>query len=236
MTAAATPMGFADPLAAALWEARTTRQPLSRLSWRELSEARAASVAEELYAALGRTGRRCIGAKIAAADAATQAFLGASGPLVAPLFDDILLTPGATVLLEGLMSPLLEAEIGMRVTDGGVEHLPCIEIAESRFIDGKPAIEYVTADYGGQGRMMFGAPGAVDARVSVTVTLNGEEVARGEREVADAEAMFALARSQQNLPPGTYVATGTLFAPPPLRAGRWELDFGSLGSLELDVR
>lgn len=228
--------GFADPLAAALWHARATKEPLPRAAWPNLDLARAQAVAAELYARLEATGVPRIGAKAAATDAASQAFLGASEPLVAPIFEDVLIADGATVPSSDLMSPVLEAEIGMRITAHGVTTVPCIEIPQVRFSGGEPAMAYVAADFAVQGGMIFGEPGEAGSRVSVTVTVGGEEVTRGERSVADARSIFELVRAEIDLREGDYVATGTFFRPIPLTPGEWIADFGELGRLAFTVR
>jgi 2-keto-4-pentenoate hydratase len=232
----ATPREFADPLAAALWQARASQEPVPRASWPGVDLPRARDVAAELYAKLEAMGVRRVGAKAAATDAGTQAFLGADEPLVAPIFGDVLMADGATVSLSDLMSPVLEAEIGMRLSAEGVVTVPCIEIPQSRFSGGDPHIAYIAADFAGQGGMVFGPPGTADEEASVIVTVDGAEVRRAGRSVADARAIFALVQSQLELRLGDYVATGTFFPPIPLSAGEWVVDFGEFGRLTLHVR
>lgn len=226
---------FEDPLAAAIWRARAEADPLPRGDWPDLGMDRAQAVADGLYAMLKATGVRRLGGKAAATDSAARTFLGASEPLVAPLYETTVIQVGDDISVEELVSPLLEAEIGMRRTAAGVVAMPCIEIADSRFVGGKPSIEYVAADFGGQGRMLFGEPGDLGDQVTVTVTCDGEQVATGVRAVADAQTIFDLVSETLRLDAGEPVATGTLFPPVPLRQGCWKADFGSLGALMLTV-
>jgi 2-keto-4-pentenoate hydratase len=232
----ATRNDFADPLAAALWQARASREQIPRESWPGVDLARGHDVAAELYARLDATGVPRIGAKAAATNAATQAFFGADEPLVAPIFRDVLIADGGQLSLCDTLSPSLEAEIGMRLSDGGVVPLPCIEILQSRFSGGEPAIAYLAADFAAQGNMMFGQPGTAQDEVSVSVTVDGAEVRRARRSVEDAQKILELVRSQLDLRPGDYVATGTFFPPLPLSPGEWVVDFGEFGRLSLYVR
>lgn len=228
--------GFADPLAAALWHARASREPVPRGSWPDIDLARAREVAAELYSKLDATGVPRIGAKAAVTDAATQALFGTGEPHVAPIFRDILIADGARVSLEEMMSPLLEAEIGMRLSADGLVMLPCIEIPQSRFSGGDPGIAYLVADFAAQGNMIFGEPGVAHDVASVIVTVDGAEVRRGHRSVEDARTILELVRAQLDLRSGDYVATGTLFPPVPLSPGEWVVDFGEFGRLTLHVR
>jgi 2-keto-4-pentenoate hydratase len=231
------PSAFTDPLAAALWRARTRREALPRDDWPDLDMGRAAAVAAELYAGLDAGGVPRVGAKGAATDAATQAVFGATEPLIAPIFGNVLVDDGATVRRTDFTAPHVEAEIGMRVTSSGVVLVPCIEIADSRFSGGTATIAYIAADFATQGGMIFGEPasqptGAVQVRVAV----DGEPVNEASRDVDDAREIYERARAALELRPGDHVATGSFFPPMPMVVGEWVVDFGDFGRVSVTVR
>ena len=229
---------FEDPLAAALWEARSTHTAVDRVPWNDLPKERGEAVAGELYARLRDGGERQVGAKVVATDAPTQRRLGADGPLVAPLFGDAVVPVGSAISLSSLIKPVLEAEIGMRVDGEDVLVMPCVEIPDSRFTGGTPTMAHVAADFGGQAVILFGTPAPCDEVVQVTVTRDGEPVVSASRDLAAARSTLDLVR--QRFPelggdePAS-VATGTLFPPVPLERGRWRVDFARLGAIEFDV-
>lgn len=229
---------FEDPLAAALWEARSTRTTVDRVPWDDLPTQRGEAVADELYGRLRAGGARQVGAKVVATDAASQRRLGADGPLVAPLFSDAVVPVGSAISLSSFNTPVLEAEIGMRVDGGDVLVMPCVEIPDSRFTGGTPRMPHVTADFGGQAAMLFGTPSPCDDVVEVTVTRDGEPVVSASRVLDDARSTLDLVRGRFPELGGdepASVATGTLFPPVPLERGRWRVDFATLGAIEFDV-
>ncbi|MCW3065378.1 MAG: 2-oxopent-4-enoate hydratase, partial [Solirubrobacterales bacterium] len=177
------PAAFTDPLAAALWTARARREALPREAWPDVDMARARVVAADLYAGLEAAGLHRVGAKGAATDAPTQARFGATEPLIAPIFSNVLIDDGATVLRSDFTAPSVEAEIGMRVTASGVVLVPCIEIADSRFAGGPPTIAYLAADFATQGGMIFGEPASQPTgAVGVSVSVDGEPVKEASRD------------------------------------------------------
>lgn len=232
--------GWADPLAEALLRARDEASPIDPEGWGEIGADRGKAVANELYAAARARGAVPLGAKVGAIDPAAQEHLGISEPFTAPLLSDSVVEDGATVALGALIAPVVELEIGLEVRDGRVRTLPCVEIADSR-IGWALTIGRAHADFGCQGLMLFGEPGPehdpLDA-VHAVARLDGLEVASGDGPVsAAADRLRLIGGSLAEVAPGSaaLVATGSLNVPIPLAAGRWEFDFGPLGTLRLTV-
>jgi 2-keto-4-pentenoate hydratase len=229
------PAGLSDPLSSALWQARASVTPLRRAAWPVVSAERGEAVAAELYAALRAGGAALRGAKLGATDEPSQRSLGATGPLIAPIHDSTALEDGATISLADLIVPRLEPEVGIRVEDGEVLVVPCIEIIDSSW-SWDATIGHLTADFGGQARMMFGAAVPPPPQVDVVVRHDDRQEAAGGRELE--QVLPALARARAAIGeldelPVALVATGTIVPAIPLTAGRWVVDFGALGTLEL---
>jgi 2-keto-4-pentenoate hydratase len=229
---------MSDPLADALWEARAQARRLARADWPDVTAERGRAVAGELYRRLRAGGARPVGAKLGATDAAAQQRLGAAGPFAGPLHSDVCLPGGATLSLAELVAPALELEIGVRLgAAGSPVALACVEIVDSRF-GWDVTVGHATADFGCQGRIMFGALTVPpDEIVHAVARRDGREVAAGAGTVAGVAPLLDLARTV--LDPelaDPLVASGSLIAPVPLEPGDWELDFGALGVLALLVR
>jgi 2-keto-4-pentenoate hydratase len=232
--------GWTDPLAEALAGARETGTAIDPEAWGEVALDRGKAVAAELYAAARASGAVPLGAKIGAIDPVAQERLGIDKPFTAPLLSDGIVEDGATLSLAALVTPLIELEVGLCLRDGRPRPVACVEIADSR-IGWALTIGRAHADFGCQGRMLFGAPGPEadpDTTVRAVARHDGTEVTRGEGPVAVAAARLPLvAEHLAALPAGTeaLVATGSLNAPVPLEPGDWEFDFGTLGTLRLRV-
>jgi 2-keto-4-pentenoate hydratase len=226
---------FQDPLAAALWRARRDAATIAPPDRAELSPERAERVAAELYRAIEAGGGRQVGWKIGAGDAAAQARFGTDRPFTAPVLDASCLRDGATLRLAGMVAPRLEAEIGLRFGGDAPALLPCIEIIDCRFPGWEVKIAEVVADFGLQGAMVFGEPGPSGPEVRAVVRRDGEVAAEGAAAVSAAVATVLQALDEERLTAAPLVASGSLITPLPLQPGRHEVDFGQLGTLELEV-
>jgi 2-keto-4-pentenoate hydratase len=228
---------FSDPLASALWQARLRVGPLQAADWPDISAARGQAVGAELYAALRAAGETLRGAKLGVTDKQAQRNLGADGPMVAPIHDGAAIEDGATISLAELIAPKLEPEFGLRVEHGEIMAVPCIEIIDSRW-SGDVTIGHLMADFGWQARMMFGPASAPPSHVDVVVSHDGKEQASGSQELERVTPAIALTRAAiegfDELAVA-FVATGTIVPAIPLAVGRWVVDFGALGTLELNV-
>lgn len=228
-------LDFKDPLARALWLARRDAATIEPPNPGELTLERAGRVAAELYRAIEAGGGRQVGWKIGAGDAAAQARFGTDRPFTAPVHDPSCLEDGATLRLEGLVAPRLEAEIGLRFDGGSPAVLPCIEIIDCRFPGWRIKIAEVLADFGLQGAMLFGEPRPCGPEVRAVVRRGGEVIADGAGAVDSAVATVREALGDQRLAAVRLVASGSLITPVPLEPGRHEVDFGELGTLRLEV-
>lgn len=235
------PVGtFADPLAGWLWEARRTGHPAPPAAqWPELTATRAAALAEQLYDRVVAEGDRRTGWKFGAFGSAAQRAFGIDGPVVAPTMSSWTWT-GATSYeldLSGLVSPRLEAEVGVYVDGGGDRWLvPCVEVADCRFPAWDLPPRGVIADFGLQGAMVYGQPVRPVSEVSVAVHHRGKRLQGGAARWASVVESLDLVPSEAVLDGGSYIATGSITAPLPVRRGPWTFDFGRVGSLVLDLR
>lgn len=223
-----------ETLARLITEARLGRRALEADAdeWRHLTPEEAERVAELLYRQWGAEGSRFW--KLGAIDEATQARLGVTAPICAPLVPAEVVTDCYDVHLDSsqFIRAKMEPEIGIRVIDGALRAMPCVEVADSRFSDWRLPPGGVIADAALQGSMLFGHEAEADEVVTVRVSLDGEVL--GEGEAAWAEAVERL----QVLPPGagaSHVATGAMTRLFDVRPGVWEFDFGSLGLLRVSV-
>jgi 2-keto-4-pentenoate hydratase len=228
-------LDFQDPLAAALWSARRAGATVEPSSAGELTLERADRIASELYGALEAGGSRQVAWKIGAGDAAAQQRFGTDRPFTAPVHDAYVLGDGATLSLASLVAPRLEAEIGLRFEGEEPAVLPCVELIDCRFPGWEVKIAEVLADFGLQGAMVFGRPGAAGPKVHAVVRRDGEVLAEGEGTVDAAAATSRQALGERRLAELPLVASGSLITPVPLEPGSHEIDFGELGSLRLEV-
>ncbi len=198
-----------------------------------LSIADAELVGRELYDAFEQAGSRRIGWKIGATDPAVQANLGSSGPFAAPLYELTSISSGARVSLSSLVAPRLEPEIGLLVDRDGLRPLPCLEIADCRISDWRVSFPAAIADFGLHGLVMFGPAGESPDDLEVTVSRDSEEIIRTVASIPS--AVGATEILSDALGHSDLIATGSLTAAIPLSPGTWKVDFGSLGSLTLEV-
>ncbi len=227
---------FEDALAGRLWAARHDAVPIDPVP--RIDVQRGERVSAELYAAIRRVGAAQVGWKLAFTDAATQGKFGTDRPFSAPVFDSSILS-GAEVRRSALIAPLLEAEVAVFVDGPVVRPAACIEIADCRFPNWEISLGEALADFGLQGAMRFGQPRAEVGTVDVVVRRNGVVIATGSRLVETALGQLRLldGRLTSSASRGAIViATGSMIQPVPLTAGWWELDFGPLGRLDLDVK
>lgn len=232
---------FDDPLAEALWSARLSATRVDD-GWNGLSRDRAGRVARELYSAMEQAGDRRVGWKLAVTDRRTQERLDASAPFCAPLFEGSLLASPARISLADFVAPLLEAEIGLVITDAGPVPVACVEVIDSRISAGSLSVAWAMADFGLQGCMLFG-DGATPAKLSAgtvaaTVSVDDRQVASANGDLAaavNAIRAVSTAHGPAALAAGTRVATGSLIEPVPLQEGAWSVDFGPLGRLSMEV-
>lgn len=221
-------------LATAVTQARATHTALdgSQSPWSELDLAAAVAVSDEVLDAIGATGSPFW--KLGAVDEPTQVRLGLPGPISAPL------VPGAvtcdvvrtTVRLAELLKPKFEPEIGVRIVDGQLFAMPCVEVADSRFAGWRLPPFGVIADAALQGQMLFGLPVPAPESVTVTVSHEGDVKAVGSGDWSDASARLVLIDTDAA---PTHVATGSLTPLFDCEPGLWTFDFGPLGRIDVDV-
>ena len=195
-------------------------------------------------ARVGRGARRT-GWKIGATNAQSQEVLGAAEPMFGALLDDTRVASGARCQRSELIRPLCEAELAFRIGDTLRSREPsteavlaatsglaaAIEIVDSRVAPQVTGPQYVIADCGRAARYVLGKwidPGLIasTAEVSVTVSVGGTEVGRGDGsrvlgDPARAVAWLAGALADQglSLERGDIVLAGTLVAPIPIAGG-----------------
>jgi 2-keto-4-pentenoate hydratase len=226
---------FQDPLAAALWRARREGATIAPPDRAEMTPERGERVAAELYRAIETGGGRQVGWKIGAGDKAAQQRFGADRPFTAPVMDASCLRDGATLSLAGMVAPRLEAEIGLRFDGASPSVLPCVEIIDCRVPGWDVQIAEALADFGLQGAMVFGEPAESGPEVRAVVRRDGEVVAEGAGSVPAAVDTVRGVLDERRLAAAPLVASGSLITPLPLEPGGWEVDFGQLGRLRLEV-
>ena len=231
-------MSVVEELAERLWVARQRAQPLAvDGNWLGVDHRKALEIADLLYrrCAVPPDPREVAAWKLGALDEPTQSRLGLPGPLFAPVLPDRLHTDVTSlpVRLAELVDPKLEAEIGIRLDADGMRLAPCVEIADCRFAGWALPPGGAPADFGLQGSMVFGPVVEPDAEVQVEVRRDGETVGAGGGTWAEAAARLSLLPAA--LAPGALVATGSITAMFPAARGRWEFDFGPVGTLVLDL-
>ena len=224
---------FTD-LAFAITEARATTTALdgSQSPWTALDLASATAVSDEVLDAIGAAGSSFW--KLGAVDEPTQLRLGLPGPITAPLVPDAVECDvvRTTIDLADLIGPKFEPEIGVRVVDGELLAMPCVEVADSRFTGWRLPPFGVIADAALPGRMLFGLPMPAPEMVSVTVSHDGDVKAVGSGTWSDAIARLALIDTDAA---PSHVATGSLTQLFDCEPGLWTFDFGPLGRIDVDV-
>ena len=226
-----------DPLAQALAAARRDAAPVTDVSsWAGVDARRLESIAAELYAAHGVGLPADAGEvwKIGALDAETQQRLGLHRPLVAPVLTDALIVDADDAHIDSntLVAPRLEPEVGILREGDRLFAVPCIELADCRFADWAVPPGCAVADFGMQGRMVFGRPVSTPDRVDVVVRHDGRVVARGGADWAELVQRLSMVPADGAR---SYVASGSLVPPPQATTGTWVADFGAVGSLRLTI-
>ena len=243
-----------------LWQARLLGHVLpADFEGRPADEAQAYDIQRAMIAAADDV---LCGWKLGAtADAAVKA-LELSGPFVGPLFETFTPPSGATVKLHADQNPALETEFSVELgadipyrgdafaradIEGAITAvIPSFEIISGRYErDGTPPGARIIADGGSNHVSVMGDPvrdwsGADLRDHPVTLSLNGEEVAKGSNAILmwdhtfDAIAWFANhpMLEGRGLKAGDLIMTGTVTGATPLKAGDTaEADFGILGKV-----
>jgi 2-keto-4-pentenoate hydratase len=207
-------------------------------------------------------GRRTVGYKIGATDAAVRERMHMDEPDYGVLYDEITFVDGADVEHSRFVMPRIEPEIAFvlgrdldrerhTVVDvmRGVDFaLPAMEIADSRIKDWDlTAIDSVADNATAGGAVIGTIPislEGLDLRVcNVTTTVDGRAVSRGRGDVALGNPLNALAwladalvRRGQHLKAGDLVLTGALSASIEVHAGVTVCStFDALGSVQITL-
>lgn len=212
-----------------------------------------------------RLGSRPVGYKVALTSPAAQAALGTSEPATGRLLAVDVLPSGATVDLDVMFAPVLEAELVFRVREDlpmgasaaqiaeGCDVAAGLECPDSRYADWfggdfpRLPLSDVIADNCLVGLIVVAdtwlPADAVDLpAVTARLLVEGEQVAtgRGTEVLGDPLRSVAwlsgrLAVAGESLPAGTYVSAGTLTPPLVVRPGEWRCVF-SAGLGDVSVR
>ncbi len=227
---------FDDPLAQALWECRREHRTLdmSEDSVAGLSLDRARAIASELYLRLDAV--RSGSWKLGAFDRMTRELLGLAEPLVAPVPSDRLsVGPSALSFSMGsFVQAKLEAEVGVAIYDWGVRLVPCIEVADCRFLGWRVPAAAALADFGLQGAMAFGPEFDPVGEVRVDVRHDGQQVGSGRLAWDEAIERLTLLPPEASHRP-TYVATGAITPQLDASRGRWEFEFRDIATMSLNL-
>lgn len=237
-------------------------RPANMLSTHELTEQEAYEAQKRLIAKQVDAGETRIGYKIAATSESAQSMLGLQGPAYGPLFEAYRIEDGATVSLDGFLTPRLECEIaflmGKDVEGPGVRE-PAVLAACEAIVAAFEIVDLRTGpETGALGRsevILYNALGAGVVlgderlnpntinlpRLSVTLKRNGSEVASGDASAVLGDPAIAmswlankLAANGESLKAGDWVISGTITPPEPVKAGdSFEADFGELGTLSI---
>jgi 2-keto-4-pentenoate hydratase len=192
-----------------------------------------------------KAGRRIVGRKVAFSARAAQRAMNLKEPAWGTLYADMLMGDGDEVAFGRVMQPRLEGEVAILLDrDLTMEHptladiyravaycLPAIEIVGCRIasLDAKPVD--LVADNAGGGAFVLGSParrldGLDLRRLTMTMTKNGEPVAKGSGEMVYGNPLHALAwlagrmvQDEMPLKAGDVIMTGTFFAMLPASPG-----------------
>jgi len=204
-------------------------------------------------------GRRIVGHKIGLTSPAVQRQLGVDQPDSGVLFADMQVATGATVAIEKLLQPMVEAEIAFILADdldgdlsesriqavAGVA-LPAIEIVDSRVRDWSISIVDTIADNGSSALFVLGSEtvAAADldfASPTMRLTQDGAMVSAGRGSDclgSPLNALAWLARTAQDngspLRAGHIVLSGALGPMVPVRPGStYAAEIDGIGSVEV---
>jgi 2-keto-4-pentenoate hydratase len=252
----------ASSLAAQLAEARARTIVLDAAPWRDAvaDVAEAYRVQSELAQLAGGDVRAW---KVTALTSAQQQGYRSDRPVAGALFAPFFHASPATVGLAEFVTPLLECEIAFllghdlpaRATpykraeiEAAVEAIvPAMEVADCRWAPGAPDLLKLADDMG-NGAFVAGSSisdwrGISLASIEIALAHDGTVVEHGNaaRVLGDPLAAVQALANAQPLPAGglrraQVVTTGTCTAPMPLQPGRYDTDFGLLGTVTLTVR
>jgi 2-keto-4-pentenoate hydratase len=252
----------APSLAARLAEARARAVALDAAPWRDAiaNVADAYRVQSELARLAGGDVRAW---KVTALTAAQQQGFRSDRPVAGALLAPFVHASPATVALSQLVVPLLECETAFLLgrdlpardvpyeraeIEAAVEAIvPAMEIADCRWAAGAPDLLKLADD---MGNGAFVAGSAVTdwrmidlAGIDIALAHGGSVIERGNaaKILGDPLAAVQALANAQPLPAGglrrgQIVTTGTCTTPAPLRPGRYDADFGPLGTVRLTVR
>jgi 2-keto-4-pentenoate hydratase len=187
-------------------------------------------------------GERPLGWKVGFASASARALLGTDRALVGFLTDGTLLPDGGRCSIAGWGAPVLEAELAVRVGDGGgiVALGVAIELAD---IEGpKDDADEILVRNIFHRRVLLGpadaerrSAGGVTCRVlhdRVEVAAADDlEALNGPLERIVADVGETLAEHREALRTGDVVIAGSVVPPVPARPGSWRVELAPLGAL-----
>jgi 2-keto-4-pentenoate hydratase len=246
--------------ALALRSARAARRPIAPISasYGIAGLEAAYAVAELNTQARIAEGRQVVGKKIGLTSRSVQQQLGVDQPDFGVLFDDMEFLNGASIPMQRLMQPKVEAEVAFVVGEdlscaepswGQFLRViayaaPAIEIVDSAIADWKISLVDTVADNASCGLYVLGdqpvALGGLSlAEVGMHMTRNGEVVSVGSGAACmghPLRAAYWLARTMaargQNLKAGEVILSGALGPMVPVAAGdAVEVCFGALNSM-----
>ena len=252
----------APSLAARLAEARARAAVLDAAPWRDAiaDVADAYRVQSELAQLAGGDVRAW---KVTAVTAAQQQGYRSSKPVAGALLAPFFYTSPATVVLAAFVAPLLECEISFLLgrdlparetpyeraeVEAAVEAMvPALEIADCRWPAGAPDLLKLADDMGNgafiAGNKVANWRGVDLAGIQIALVHDGTVIEHGNAAKILGDPLMAVMElaNAQPLPAGglrrgQIVTTGTCTTPVPLRPGRYEADFGPLGTMALAVR
>jgi 2-keto-4-pentenoate hydratase len=252
----------ASSLAAQLAEARARAIVLDAAPWRDaIADVADAYRVQSVLAQLAGGDVRAW--KVTALTSAQQQGYGSDRPVAGALLAPFFHASPATVRLAEFVAPLLECEIAFLLgrdlpararpyermeIEAAVEAMvPALEIADCRWPADAPGLLKLADDMGNgafiRGNSVASWRGLDLAGVQIALTLDGLVIELGSaaKILGDPLAAVQALANAQPLPAGglrrgQVVTTGTCTTPAPLRRGRYDADFGPLGTLTLAVR
>ncbi|MFK9091984.1 2-keto-4-pentenoate hydratase [Bacillus salipaludis] len=243
-----------------LLKAEETRQAVQALTDRDeqLTVKDAYQIQLEAVNVKLAQGKKVIGKKVGLTSAAMQKMLNVNEPDYGHLLDDMRVENDATVKVDSMISPKIEAEIGFVLAEDlvgpNITYLdvmmatkyvvPTLEIIDSRVEDWKIKLIDTVADNGSSAKVVVGdkytAPGGVDLRTAgMSLFKNNELLATGAGAAAlghPAHAIAWLANKLHEfgitLKKDELILPGALSGAVPVAAGDTiEAKFGALGSV-----
>ena len=250
--------------AAALYEARRTRQPIEPFTDADpdLGMADGYAVQQQLTSLLLADGDRIVGYKVGLTSKPMQKMIGVDQPDYGPVLASTVYADGDAVPVSAFIQPKIEAEIAFVLGSGlagpGVSVLDAraaiagmtaaVEIVDSRFADWRIKLADTVADLASNGAVAVSSRlvplDGVDPRlVGMALTRQGELVDTGAGAAALGDPVKVVAwlantlgEMGTKLDAGHLVMTGALHAAVPMRAGDvFRADFDRLGPLTVRV-